>query len=208
MKTRLTKFILMLFMFVVSASSYAQPITYQFSGIADGSLKHQNFDANGDLFLTEQQFSDISFDVIINTDTDLINGTTFGPDTPSISGIFDDFILLDSIGVYRFNSSLYVFNNQDLGIAGFGRDLLFDLLNIEDSSLTAYDLSTDFGPVFDPAPYFDFTDIGLTGRNSLTFTSVSDASFQAYTSVPAPSTFLLVGLGLGMIGFIRKVRSV
>jgi hypothetical protein len=173
----------------------ATPITYTFTGTGSGDLAGNSF-------------FDVFFKVAIPGDTANVETTTYGPDTPTITGLTGT-IALTGVGTGTFSNPLYVFNNQTNEAVGFGDFINFDLIDlfVPGKGLATYDLRTSFGPITDPNPYFSqFTSVGLS-IGTLSFSGVSNATFTAEV-VPLPGTLLLLGSGLtGLLGW-RRFRKV
>jgi hypothetical protein len=145
-------------------------------------------------------FTNSQFEAVIPGDTDDVRAVDpWGvpdPTTPWISHLSGT-IDISGVGVGSFLNPLYVFDNQQVSAVGFGEygnwDLLdpeihWDLLdlNVKGVGLDTYGLTTPFGPITDPTPFFGQFDGVELNIGDLTFTSMSDATFTATTNVILP----------------------
>lgn len=150
----------------------AIPITFTFSGTGSGNLDATVFNA-------------ATFEVLISADTDDVNTTTFGLNTPAITGLSGT-IILDGVGTGSFTEPLYVFSNRTVQAVGFGNHAQFDLIDVFEMGvgINTYDLTTSFGPIFEASPvFYQFVDVGLDVGN-LTFSDMCDITFTATTGPP------------------------
>jgi hypothetical protein len=150
-------------------TAQANPVTFSFTGEGSGNL-------DGTVF------TNAAFEVLIWGDTYNIEVTPSFHSISDLSGTID----ISGLGVGSFVNPLYVFNNQENQVVGFGNSIQLDLIDlfISNVGLDTYDLTTSFGPITDPTPYFrQFNSVELD-TGFLTFSSMSYATFTA-TVIPA-----------------------
>jgi hypothetical protein len=166
-----------------AAAAQAVPITYSFSGVANGTVGAQAFVRN-DLLVT------------VTTDTTNIDTTRFG------SGILATAALLNA------SFSLYVFNNQGTQTLGFGNIANNDLIDLENVAvpLSTYGLVTPLTFMGTPPNFiFQFQNVG-TSLGALSLSGLTDAVFTAsVAAVPEPSTYGMLAAGL-MVGVGAQAR--
>ena len=173
-------------------SAQAAPITFLFTGEGSGNLD-------------TTVFTDAAFEVVIPADTDDMWYVEPGiPKISDLSGTID----ISGLGIGTFVEPPYVFDNQTNSAVGFGNWIESDLIDlfVEGVGLDTYDLTTFFGPITDPDPYFgQFKNVELN-IGDLTFTSMSYATF---TAIPEPATVCLLGLGglVLLLGGLTRLRQ-
>jgi hypothetical protein len=166
----------------------AGQITYTIQGTGSGTL-----DTN--------LFTDALVSLVMVGDTgDVTGGAGFykipGTVTLNVAGL----------GSATVTDSAFVFDNQGYipPAAGFGTDA-GSILDTYDSAFGTYDLTTDIGPITNTSFFRPDLTFGTTA-GLFNIGSMGDSTFQAST-VPEPSSFSLLGLGLaGLAYMLRKAR--
>lgn len=171
----------------------ATPITYSFDGIGSGVLGGTAF-AN----------TEISFD--LHADTDDVYG----------AGTFFNNVNSSAINIVGFSTAsfttvgLKMFMNSSNNALGFGDSMHNDLLDIMDSALAGYDLTTSIGVTYEPDPFAfsQFNNVSTT-FGLMTLSNVNWVNFSATTntSVPEPATMLLFGTGIAGLAGTRIRRK-
>ena len=198
-----------IFIYFLSCTAQAAPITYVFTGTGSGHLDSTSF-------------LDADFVVHINANTDDIEtywdnefvGYTTPWDRVTNDGTLEGVITIEGIGELNFTDLIWVYNyviGQDQG-PGFGNGSKGDLisLNVLGVGLDTYDLKSSFGPITDPTPFFrQFVNVQMD-KGLLTYTSMSNATFTAILNpVPIPASFCLFGSGLlGLVGIASNRAAV
>jgi len=143
----------------------AVPITYTFSATGSGTLD-------------DTPFSDAAFTITVYADTD--NVVMVGP---GVLIVPDDLSVIDleGFGELVFTTPKRVFDNQNVRALGFSEGLdSADLLDIRNDDFATYDLTTDFGPDFDPNPFPIWQNPPTpTDQGPLSFYSAHDVTFIA-----------------------------
>ena len=167
----------------------ASPITYTYTGTATGSL-----DVTG--------FGPAAF--VITALGDTANIGSWLPNGNFQNTHSSASIDLAGFGVFTFAVPTHTWIAEGCCM-GFGKDLGANLLTLfSTAGLTdvGYGLDTAIGPISAPnaGTQGQFVGIATTG-GLLTFSSVSDVTFEASTApeVPEPATLLLFGTGLAVV---------
>jgi PEP-CTERM motif len=178
-----------------SAGAAAVPLTYSFTGLASGTLEMTSF-------------SDASFQILLNTDTQ--TGSQAYSGTVSIGGLGTVAFLGGPAYVFfspSFANSTPVNRGQPgVGFGGFAGQP-FDIAGISGPAMAGYVLGTASAPRNGDGYLADgqFSNVNTSG-GSLTVTAFDQAVFQAVV-VPEPSIYGMMALGLGAIGFIARRRK-
>jgi hypothetical protein len=202
-KIIMTKFIKHLAVGVVAIGSalsiQADPAEYIFTGTASGSLDGSRF--FGDAF---------QFDFF--GDASDSSTAEFGSGVYSINSGLTATVTIFGVGSDTLSSTLlYVFNNQNFSVAGFGTEDAFDFLDIgPNAAFTTYDLTSSLGPIAAPVAFSGDYSLQTAG-GSLLLDRVSGTAFQAIVEsqgVPdGGMTMALLGAGFSaLVGFGRRFR--
>lgn len=176
---------------VVSGVALAAPITYTFQATGSGTIG-------------TTPFSSASFTITVTADTTGI--TVISPGLMYNPGLTST-IEIAGVGTATFTDPKQVLVAQSAPGVGFEKSGGYNLLDIDNSSLATYDLSTSFGPATDPAPspVDQFSNIA-TSLGALTFTSYQDATFTAALGGQQIPTLSLPGLAaLAMLLLVAGV---
>jgi PEP-CTERM motif len=172
-----------------SASVFAAPITFIYTGFGAGSLAGNNFNAS-------------AFTI-----------TAIGDTTNKAScGSLCEYIEHDSasitvtgLGTFSFSTATRTFFSDDSDTAGLSRAGLngLDLFYSPQSALLdGWDLASSIGPISGVSQllqWANFDDVVTSGGTLVFETSTNDSSFQAIVdpgTVPEPTSAALVGLAL------------
>lgn len=186
---------------VLPVAASAQSITYAFTGTGTGSFGGQ-------------AFTDAPFTIRVVSAAGAAPTVVF----PGVLNVLDLPATIDIAGVTTgagFGDLVRVFVNQNLGAVGVSQNGIFgaDLFNVIAGSvatLSTYTLTAPFGPITGtPDAINQFSGVTVGGQ-TLTFTSASGvATFEAIggiAAVPEPSTWLLLGSGLAVVGLVAVRR--
>lgn len=194
MKNRAISFYLFMALLLLSATSYAVPITYEFTGKLYGYIKP--IDYTDAMELNSQNFT-LSFISDTKNITELKPGYYYG-DLPK------SFITVEGFGAFDLNYDLVILLYPDKKYVEvlFEGGKYFAVSNVE--GLAAYDPETSFDSQLAKGDLF-----GLSVANEEDNLVVDKAYFTSFsaetTPVPEPSTFLLlVGGVAGLIWTRRK----
>jgi hypothetical protein len=164
----------------------ANSVVYTLSGTGTGSLG-------------ATPFSDVVFTITSTADTANITESQLQPGPPGyyifVVPDITATVFVSGLGAATFTIPTHNFDNFNTDIAGISAsDLKGDILDINNSAFTSYDLSSSLGPLtgtplINPGVTFQTT----VGDFSLS--SISFVTFQADV-VPEPSTFAFLGVAL------------
>ena len=184
---------------LLQAGAVAAPVTYIFKGTIAGTL--DGVSVQGALTLTVTGDTD---------DVTVQSGNQYRLEVPANVPTFD----LEGSGSFVITNDSYVFDNQALGVLGFGVlglpvaccDIIQHRVG---DTYENYDLKSSFGPLDAPSnpSLGDWIDVP-TSAGPFTVTRMENNSFQAIVaSVPEPGALalmLLALLPLAMPGVLRR----
>ena len=179
---------------VSATHAFAQPVSFFFRGIANGTFNNTSFSS-----------ANFTFKI----DADGANVTTpFGASVPRIANLTAQGSLT-GFSNFTITPSVFVFINQNDRAAGLGTGVI-DLFAFGPiAGLQTYDLKSNFAQSAGVPFELNFGQVATSG-GSLTLSSVSSASFQAVTSVvstvPEPNTYALLSAGLLVVAGVTRRR--
>lgn len=191
---------------MIAALAQATPITYIFSGTADGQL--------GDIAFTQKDFT-LAF---TSDTTDLVHPPAIPVDFSTPAGTSAVFIITD-VGSGTFTDDQAVFTHpspeDDIGVWHYNTA---DWLAKQDPAFAAYDLASNIGPITtgvnNGLPIFNGVDNHFTTTaGNFVLSNVTALSFTAElssptTGVPEPATGTMLSLGIaGVLIGLRSRRS-
>lgn len=173
-------------------TAMADVITFAEAFIASGTV-------NGNPFsLSQVIFS-------LTTDTTLITGSGgvfLTPDGPAS-------IFIEGVGTGTLNDPFYVFDNQNVSVAGFTDVNIGDAVELSNSAFATYDLKSPIGPLIST---FFFVGTGQAFGSQLGTIIIDSASdeqpplFVAAFGGPAPEPNSLILFGSGVAGLAAMIR--
>ena len=181
------------------ATSSAQPITYSFSGVGSGSLGASTFSNANFSFAMVGNVSDV-----VSSPFTLC-GVPFAAGINVITNLTAQFSISGVVsGTF---GGVYVWTRPGIPILGFGNCARSDLLDGGYTGMN-YDLKSSFGPqsavIQDVSQFNNVT----TSIGTLSYSAVSALTFRADVStVPEPSTYALLSLGLVVVGVAARGRN-
>ncbi|HEY8100208.1 MAG TPA: PEP-CTERM sorting domain-containing protein [Burkholderiaceae bacterium] len=180
----------------IVAQVNATPITFSFWGTATGSLGGQSF-------------TDAAFSVTSLADTNNVHHNYI----PGVDYVYANH---SSISIAGFGLADFTIAITDLVNRNIGAFLFSDptqnrlIMSVANSDALTYDLTSSIGPDSGPSnvntTVFFGTSLGL-----LNLTNISENNYQAVlgetTDVPEPGILMLILIGLGMMTFFVRRRT-
>ncbi len=192
-------FALLAAIFMLSAHSYAIPISFVFEGVGSFEV---------DDGITDQTYSDVSFQFFGTGDTENRGSYANGFDLVLDSLTLD----IGGVGLFDIVSATSVFLNTDFQVFGLSDDVnavdLILFFNVP--ALATYDLLSPLGPIDNADAFFsEFPILIASGGESIGFDDSVDAtvSFAAVTAVPDSSVSLIGSLTLVTMMLLRRRRK-
>jgi hypothetical protein len=181
-----------------AGAAAATPMTYDFSGIATGTLADNAFDTTFDVLVT----GDTSGVELLSPGT-YANGTV-GFGNPS-AGPVTFSITLTGLGVFSVTDPGYIFNLAQNGLGGFGSSTDGDFAYMSAPGLTGYELTTSLGPIAVTGTAIQHVE---TSGGDLAFSTFSDTTFVANAGggVPEPAAWAMMLVGFGGLGAVMRRR--
>lgn len=174
-------------------NSYAEPISYIYTGVGSGAL------------------AGVAFNGAVFTITGIADTNNIVPEQhgePLYNEHLQTNIAIDGLGMVSIFEATSTYVAQGC-CAGFGKTLLADWITINVPELVGggYRLDTAFGPVTDSTPMnsFQFVNVSTSG-GVLSMPVINTVTFRAVTSVPEPASLLFWILGIGVV-FTRRARQ-
>jgi hypothetical protein len=163
------------------------------------------FQGTGSGTIGAAAFTDADFVITTYADTDDVQSFAEG------WFLVDEFasIAINGVGSADFSVSTAVFVNNDNSFVGFNQYTVWDILDLLcDIDCSTWDMTTEFGPVFDPSPLAieNFVDVETT-LGLLTMSSAASVTYQA-TLVPEPCMASQLGAGLIGLAIAQRRRRV
>jgi hypothetical protein len=152
---------------VLSPQQVCSDIDYTFTGTGSGTLNGVPFPS-----------SDFTVTVWANT-CDVME--IFGPEVFTVLATAAE-VDIDGVGIVQITEETGLFANNNNGALGWsffdGNDLDSDIYDLFNVLPPAYDLTTDFGPLFDADPIGFFNPV-VTDSGLLFITGITDGTFEA-----------------------------
>ncbi len=191
--------IIFLFLSLISVNIFATPIVFKYTGTGSGTIGSISF-TNADFTITSRGDTD-------NWESG--GGRFIIHESASI--------FITGVGTTNFTSGTRTWVNGEY--MGFGRTAIpgfnaYDLLNINDSSISGWDLLTSFSLAADArlfqwasSPNYSPVTTDM-GQLVFDYNYPMPATFNATVGgiVPEPATLALMGLGIAGIGYRHKAK--
>lgn len=186
----------------------AVPITFTHIGVGSGTIGSNSF-------------TDAGFTITDTGDTaargDCTDLTISPPGSCFFINDISASIAISGLGTFSIFTPTRTFVDQDLQTVGFslagigGQDIF---IGPDSPSFATYDLTTAIGPITGFGQLVQNQSLAgplITSGGELLFQDgfVPQATFQAVlsSSIPEPSSFLLLALGLSGLAFFRRARG-